>query len=299
MSRPSPSALRVFDAAARAGSFRAAADDLGVTPTAVSHQIANLEAQLGAALFERRARGVALTEAGARLAATTRDAFLRLDAAVDEIRARATAVTIAATPAFAALWLARRLAAFEAERPGWSLRVESDWAPVDFDRDRHVDIAIRYGPEPRRTDTAVPLLRERFRAFAAPSVVAAIGRGDTVPLIEVAWRSRSLPAIGWAAWSASGGVALDGATVRRVFHDETMAIQAAIAGQGALLSSDVLARDAVAHGWLSPWRGEISVPGFAYTALTTPARLTARGTRGAWTWLQAIASERAAPDQST
>jgi DNA-binding transcriptional LysR family regulator len=288
----------VFDAAARAGSFRAAADALGVTPTAISHQIATLEAQLGVALFERHARGVALTEAGARLATTTRDVFIRLDAAVDEIKARATVVTIAATPAFAALWLARRMAAFEAACPGHSLRVEADWVPVDLDRERNIDIAIRYGPEPRRTATTIPLLRERFGAYAAPSVIGALDRGERVPLIEVAWRSPSLPAIGWEAWGACAGIAADSLPTRRVFTDETMAIQAAIAGQGALLLSDVLAKDALAHGWLLPWRGDVSLDGFTYSALSTTSRLTARRTRRAWEWLQAVASESETSGQS-
>ena len=295
MGRPSASSLRVFDAAARAGSFRAAADGLGVTPTAISHQIAALEAQLGVTLFERRARGVVLTEAGARLATVTGDVFIRLDTAVDEIKAQSTVVSIATTPAFAALWLARRMVDFEDAYPGHSLRVEAEWKPVEIDRDRRIDIAVRYGPEPRKTATTIPLLRERFRAYASPSMIAELDRGEPVPLIEVAWRSPSLPAIGWAAWAATAESAFDGLPTRRVFHDETMAIQAAIAGQGALLLSDVLAQDAVAQGWLAPWRSEISVAGFTYSAISTTSRLVARKTRLAWQWLQAMASK---PDPS-
>ncbi len=290
MGRPSASSLKVFDAAARAGNFRAAADSLGVTPTAVSHQIAALEAQLGVSLFERRPRGVVLTEAGMRLANVTGDVFMRLETAVDEIRAKSTVVSIATTPAFAALWLARRMVDFEAAYPGHSLRVEAEWTPVDIDRDRRIDIAVRYGPEPRKTATTIPLMRERFRAYASPSVVEALDRGQSVPLIEVAWRSPSLPAIGWAAWTETAGIAFDRFSKRRVFHEENMAMQAAIAGQGALLLSDVLARDAVAQGWLLPWRGEISVAGFTYSAMSTTTRLVARKTRLAWQWLQDMAS---------
>lgn len=191
----------------------------------------------------------------------------------------------------------RRIIALQAASPGGALRAEADWAPVDLERDRPIDIAIRRGPEPRCAATAVPLLRERFRAYAAPALLAGLDLGELAPSLEVAWRSQSLPPVGWAALATCEGTVIDHFPMWRVFSDETMAIQAAITGQGALLLSDVLARDAVAQGWLVPRRGDVIAPSFTYSARSTPTRLVARKTRRAWTWLQAMACECEAPRQ--
>ena len=103
---PSLPALRAFDAAARQGSFRAAAEKLSVTPTAISHHIRGLEDQLGAKLFDRIGRDVSLTEDGKRLAQATGQAFGILDSAVRAVQRNVRKVVrLSAGPIFTARWL--------------------------------------------------------------------------------------------------------------------------------------------------------------------------------------------------
>src|ERR1051325_280994 len=106
--------LRAFESASRLGSFKAAARELSVTPTAISHQIKRLESHLGLALFERLHRALQLTPAGERLAAEAQDAFLRLERTLRTLKLEGKAkgaetLTVSVVPSFATQWLAPRL----------------------------------------------------------------------------------------------------------------------------------------------------------------------------------------------
>lgn len=117
--RVSLSAIRVFEAAARLGSFKDAADELAMTPTAVSHRIRGLEGELGTALFSRSHRKADLTAAGDELFEASRAAVSVVDAAIERIGSAQRSVTMTTTPAFAALWLAPRLQALQALCREW------------------------------------------------------------------------------------------------------------------------------------------------------------------------------------
>ena len=140
------SGLRAFDAAARLGSFRAAADALGVTPSAVSHQIKALEREIGSPLFRRRGRDVVLSEAGACLAPYVRQGFLAFDrgSAVVRGRARARQIRVSTLALFSQTILIPNLAKFSERWPDYDVRIEATTRYADFDRD-DVDLAIRYG----------------------------------------------------------------------------------------------------------------------------------------------------------
>ena len=142
--RPTPPlvALRAFDAAARLGSFREAAEELGVTPGAVSRHIKALEMRLGLRLFDRFNRSVVLTADGRRLAQGVADAFERLEAALDAVRpGRSRQLRISALPSLAGKWLSPRLHRFSEENPDLDLIVFAedrladlswpDGAPID------------------------------------------------------------------------------------------------------------------------------------------------------------------------
>jgi LysR family glycine cleavage system transcriptional activator len=122
---PPLSALRAFEAAARLRSFKLAAQELAVAPTAVSHQIRGLEAQIGVRLFERRTRQVGLTPAGEGLYPVLREGFDRFARAIDALALSAArpSVTITATTAFTAKWLIPRVARFQAANPSLDLRL--------------------------------------------------------------------------------------------------------------------------------------------------------------------------------
>jgi DNA-binding transcriptional LysR family regulator len=289
---PSASALRVFDAAARLGSFKAAAEELGVSPTAVSHQIRSLEEQLSLALFVRRTRRVELTEAGTRLAAATSVAFQQITDALEDLTQSERTLTVSTVPAFAALWLAPRLGAFEALNPDIRVRVETSAELVDLTRDRRVDLAIRYGGGDYAGVETMPLATETLGAFGAPDYVRNLTRLSDAVLISTRWVSRTLPAFTWDDW-AEAASETGPETGLRHFDQEQEVIQAGLAGQGLILMSSLLVGDMVRRGWLMPYKPDIVLPGLTYSAVTTEAHAGVGKVRRFLSWLQEEVSANA------
>lgn len=138
-------AARSFEAAARHKSFLKAAEELHVTPTAISHQVRRLEEYMGEALFVRLNRAVELTAAGAALAATLKDLFIQLEAVLDPAaHRRRSTITISAMQSLSAKWLAPRLPAFQALYPQWQVLLDVEDGLTDFESGA-VDVALRYG----------------------------------------------------------------------------------------------------------------------------------------------------------
>ncbi|WP_375201554.1 LysR substrate-binding domain-containing protein [Hyphococcus sp.] len=283
---PSPSALRTFEAAARLGSFKAAAEELRVTPTAVSHQVRGLEEALGIALFARRPRAVALTQSGEVLAAAVGSGLLQIRQALERIAAAQATLTVTTTPAFAALRLAPHLPAFYARHPDISVQLLTGAEPVDLRRERQVDIAIRYGHGPYPELHVVPLLGETFGAYGAPGLVETFGSFKDAPLLATRWRRPVLKDVSWERWLAAANE--EASDLRVVmFDEEYYALQAAIAGQGLVLASSALAGDMVARRLLAPYRPEIRLQGAEYAALCLPERFEAKRVRDFMRWLEA------------
>jgi LysR family transcriptional regulator, glycine cleavage system transcriptional activator len=145
-SLPPLNALRAFEAAARHLNLSLAANELNVTPAAISHQVRLLEEHIGLPAFERNGRGLALTDAGAAGLPDLREAFARLSAAMDAIASsgETDTLSVSVAPSFAAKWLLPRLESFERERPEIDVHVSVSMQLADFARDR-VDVAIRHG----------------------------------------------------------------------------------------------------------------------------------------------------------
>lgn len=139
-------ALRAFEAAARHLSFVAAADELSVTPAAVSHQIKKLEDYLGRPLFRRRARGLVLVDAGQLLAKDLHAVFLDLDRAMENVMEedRGGSLALSVAPTFGAMWLIPRIQNFYSQNPDIDVRISTSLGLVDFQRD-DFDAAIRLG----------------------------------------------------------------------------------------------------------------------------------------------------------
>ncbi|MCG8649417.1 MAG: LysR substrate-binding domain-containing protein, partial [Pirellulales bacterium] len=242
---PSLNALRVFEAAARLGSFKAAADELCVTPSAVSHQIANLEASLDVPLFHREGRKLQLNDAGDAYRHRIHDALMQLALATDEVIAGATApaLTVIAAPSFASKWLMPRLDDFLGDRPELRVRVE---ATTDQRHLGTADVGIFYGV-PREPGLIVrPFIAERMLVLCSPALLES-GPPLQVPsdlaghvLIDARNRLR------WRNWLAGRG--LENLTIRRemAVGRSTMAIEAAVNGLGVILESDFLAAEEIA-----------------------------------------------------
>lgn len=172
-------ALRTFESAARLRSFKLAAAELAVTPTAVSHQVKALEQRVGVALFERAPRGVRLTERGASLFAGVHGALLDIAQTLDALRPApdAGALTISTTHSFAALWLVPRLGRFHQAYPQYQLRLDANARPVDLLQDASVDVAIRYSQKRYPALVAACSLPESFGVYGAPALAARLGGG--------------------------------------------------------------------------------------------------------------------------
>jgi len=244
-------ALRAFESAARELSFVKAADELNVTPAAVSHQIKKLEDYLGAQLFRRLPRGLVLAEAGGRLLAELGDAFGQLDRAVERVRAADAggALTISVAPMFAVKWLLPRLQAFGARHPEIDVRLSASLALVDFQRDAF-DAAIRLGRGPYPRLAMDVLFEEAVTPMVSPRLVegGAMRLEDLARLTLLHDDSMAFDpdAPNWEHWLAAAGAAeIDAARGPR-FAQPDHALQAAIDGAGVVLGWRHLAGDDLA-----------------------------------------------------
>jgi LysR family glycine cleavage system transcriptional activator len=281
---PPLTALRAFEAAARHLSFRMAAKELAVTPTAVSHQIRLLEDILGLALFIRRVRQVALTDAGERLYPTLRDGLDAFERALAELAPQPRrAVTLTAPMQFTARRLLPALGAFRERYPHFDLRLHSSDEAVDLTAGL-ADVAVRYGRGPFDGMVARPLLAERFGLLCSPKLGLA-GPEDLarVTLLHVEWR-RPANAPDWRRWTRLAGA--EGLAVDEGprFNADDLALQAAVAGHGVVIGSLILARPEMEAGLLVHPFGPV-VEGESYHLLATPANMACADVRAVCDWL--------------
>ncbi|MCY1742155.1 transcriptional regulator GcvA [Ensifer sp. SL37] len=270
---PSLASLRAFEATARHLSVTKAAQELKVTPGAVSLQVRELEQALAVTLFERRPRQLALTEDGSTYFTTLRRAFRMMREATEELtaRKRAPVLTVSCTPTFAAQWLVPRIGAFELQVPGIDVRISTTNRLTDFNSDG-VDIAIRHGlgrydglvSERLIDDDPVPVLHPALRArnpLDMPGDLAA-----HVLLHDVHRQD-------WRLWLDAAGA--DGVDAGRgpVFVNSNGAIEAAKAGDGVALVRLSLVTRELAEGVLEAPFPEGVMTGLAYHLVYPPAAL--------------------------
>lgn len=261
---PSLNALRAFEAAARHESFSRAADELNVTHAAISHQVRGLEARLGVPLFVRHNRAVRLTEAGRGYLPVLREAFDRIAEATEELFAEEAhgPFCVSTTPAFAARWLVPRLGRFLAAHPEIDVHLKPSEALVDFARD-DVDLAVRYGQGAWPGLRADRLMPVRFFPACSPALLARgapLEKPDDLrfhTLIHVMSVGRGEDS--WAYWLSVAGVLGLDVTRGLHLHDASLALQAAVDGEGVVLTIAPLAGLELAAGRLvKPF--EIALP---------------------------------------
>ncbi len=170
---PPLKAIQAFEAAARLGAFAAAADELHITPSAISHQIRELESRLGIALFHRLHRGIVLTDAGRRYAEAVSQGLGSIEAGTRAIErtGKSDILTIHSVPSFATQWLMPRLSRFCALHPDIDVRLNASTVPVDLAAGE-ADIDIRYGTVfPARGVVVQPFPQETIVVLCAPALV--------------------------------------------------------------------------------------------------------------------------------
>lgn len=280
-------ALRTFEAAARLGSFKAAAEELSVTPAAVSHQVKTLEAWLGALLFDRSGQGVALTEEGEQLYRQAHRALLDISRSLESFcpETASQTLTLSTTPGLAASWLIPRLGGFYRAWPQFNVRVDTRNELVDLLRDSSVDLAIRTVSRDDPNLFCQELMDERFGVYAAPGLVESLDP-TRVELIDLRWQIPGGFSINWKSWCSAADC--DGwlETARlREFDDEHYALSAAVAGHGLVLASNVLVADSLKRGELVAYRPQISLPGPRYVAVCVPGRERQEPVKAFLAWL--------------
>ena len=251
MSRQFPlNALRVFEAAARHGSFTRAGDELGMTQTAVSYQIKLLEENIGEPLFLRRPRQVQLTEAGERLAPKVSDGFEMLRDAVASVRQEAeAALIIHSTPTFASQWLARHLGSFQLAHPSISVRLVASSETIDFTRES-CDLAIRTGKGNWPGLVTHPIFPVDFTPMLTPDLARSIG-GVHEPADLLKLRIIDPGDPWWRQWFEAAGVEVDlsNRPASRL-GAQSFEAHAAIAGQGVAILTPEFYPDEVTSGRL-------------------------------------------------
>lgn len=267
--------LRAFEAAARHLSFKMAAAELQVTPTAISHQVALLERYCGKTLFRRRPRPLMLTAAGEQLFPAIRDGFQGFADALATVRTGATGerLRITATNAFAARWLVPRLPNWRETHPRVKLDILGTDAVLDLAADE-ADVAIRYARRPPGGDHCIELARDTFRVVASPKLVGdkrkTLSPADLAdfPIIEIEWPPSDRYAPNWHRWQTTARRRLkrvpDLARLQSLaFREELHAIEAAISGQGIAICSDVLVGPELASGALVQV-STFTLPGYGF-----------------------------------
>jgi LysR family glycine cleavage system transcriptional activator len=258
---PPLNALRAFEAAARLLSFTRAAEELFVTQAAISHQIRQLEDDLGCRLFRRLSRALALTEEGQQLLPFVRDAFADLKAGVAKVRAQEQTgmLTVTAPPSFAGAWLVPRLVRFQARHPEIEVHLLSVARLVDFGREP-IDVGIRYGPGGWPGVVAERLLSEELYPVCAPALRTG---PDAILVAQDLARHRLIQVLlfpdDWRRWlRVAGVIGVDPERGPR-FDTTALALEAAAAGMGVALARRNVVQEFVRSGRLVvPF--EIEVP---------------------------------------
>jgi len=246
---PPLNALRAFEAAARHLSLTKAAEELGVTQAAVSHQVKALEEDLGTPLFRRLTRALALTDTGALLAPELGVAFARIAAAAQRAREREAKGTLTISLLYTfALRLVPRLGVFAARHPEIVLRLDNSKHKIDFDREPH-DAAIRYTADANAPGLyAVKLFDDALTPLCAPEIAKKIRKPADLFQFEMPddhnfWDD-------WKTWLEAAG--LDAAPRRRatVYDSTRLAVEAAMEGLGLALGAPYLFESQIASGRL-------------------------------------------------
>jgi len=253
MTQPPLNALRAFEAVARTGSFRAAADSLFVTQPAISHQIKHLEQWLGAPLFDRNGRVPKLLPRGAALARDLTTAFDGIDAACRRARPATSdgALVVAAIPSVAICWLIPRLPRFRAEHPEIQLRVIYAHHGHDIDF-MTTDLAFTFADSCPAGDgiSSEPFLSGRSVPVGSPALVGSAPAQLTSRWLLKVGLLHDSDLAGWQTWLNRAGEIVPDRLPGAIFEDFNLLRAAALAGQGVALCSLAMIQPDLAEGRL-------------------------------------------------
>jgi LysR family glycine cleavage system transcriptional activator len=292
-------ALHAFEAAARHHSFAAAANELGVTPTAISHQIRQLEETCGVKLFQRRPRPLLLTSAGARLYPALRNGFDALATAMALLAEEdgQTPLRVTSSNAFASKWLVPRLPKWREENPTVALEIIGTDTVLDV-RAGATDVAIRHTRKPPLDLMAHEVFRDTFVPVCSPRLLEQHGPIERAadllrfPLIHYDWINSDPDAPTWRQWLAvARSIDPDFNPLEKAwdlsFSEELHAIDAVIGGQGVAICSDVVVSNELRSGQLVKAH-PLALPGYGFYLVSMPHSPQAPVIEAFSTWMRAI-----------
>ncbi|MEM7069887.1 MAG: LysR substrate-binding domain-containing protein [Pseudomonadota bacterium] len=260
-SMPSLNTLRAFEAVSRLLSYRVAADELSVTPSAVKHLVAKLEVNVGAQLVKRKGHGLELTPLGMSAKADLSQGMLHFSEAVRKMRAQRTykRVIVTVEASLATTWLSPRLEKFWERHPEIDLILDISQQVKDLNHS-DVDVAIRYGVKPEPGLTATRLFEDLVFPACGPLLVSkkklkSLDQLNQVPLIhwdmsQMHWAKETRRWFSWENWLKRVGLSEIDATHGKRFSDYSLAAQAAASGQGVILAGWPAMADAMDAGLL-------------------------------------------------
>lgn len=299
-------ALRTFDAAARHLNFTQAAEELFVTAAAVSHQVKEIESQLGMPLFARQGKSVRLTPEGEVMRQAVGEAIAVLERGIRRIsaRRRADQVRVSAGPSLAAKWLVPRLERFLEKFPAADIRVDVSFVEADFEQE-DADLSIRYGNVQVADARVDRLFVESVFPVCSPRLIGRSGPLKSpqdllkYKLIHVDWAAPHGHWPSWSTWMQAAGVQGFDAQHGLHFQQTSLAIEAAIAGQGIALGEASLIVDDLATGRLfKPMAVEVPVQAdWAYYLVARQESLAVPMVREFRQWLLHEAREFMPPHQ--
>ena len=245
--------ILAFDAVARHGSVSKAADDLNLTVSAVSHQLANLEAFVDRRLLERSPRGVTLTIHGERFQRDIAGALTLLATAAQNVRSGETAevLRIHSVPTFASLWLMPRLPRFRELHPNLRVQLAASHGDADFSRGQ-ADVDIRYGMVQGHDLHVESVYSEEVLPLVSPALKAKLRIDTPADLVKQDLIQSEVTIIQWPHWFAAHGVPEGPSSYVLSFDRTSMVLDAAIQGLGIALDSHRTAEGALRRGELVP-----------------------------------------------
>lgn len=276
--------LKGFEAASRLESFSRAAEELGLSQSAISHQMRLLEGHIGQPLFMRFGREVRLTDAGRDYQRTVRRCLEMMEEGYRRLEPyrKPGSVVIYAPRDFSRRWLLHRLPALRAAVPACEPWLDTSGTPVDFET-MELDLAIVYADAPPEGCESLLIARD----FLSPVAAKDLARTLRTPadLLGASLIHDERPT-GWADWLRSVGMEPNGTWHGTNFSDSDLALAAAEQGQGVALGSLTLAAEAIASGSLVQPYEHVLDAGRGWYAISTQDRLRDVDVRGAWEWLR-------------
>lgn len=249
---PPLSCLLAFESAARRLSFRLAAEELNLTPSAISHQIGKLEELLDVRLFDRAGRQISLTPAGSEYLSRLSGALDTISVATDNARKGVNnTLYVHSSPSFASLWLMPRLADFAHTYPDISLSLSSSVAYSDFESGQ-VDVDIRYGIPNWQLMAVEPIFEERIMPLASPEYLAKHPIRKPEDLFELPLIQSVVNVLQWRDWFKSRNIDFAPGRFAYKFHRTAMALEAAVQGLGVAFDSASIADRLLKEGKLKP-----------------------------------------------